>query len=811
MSDPLSVAGTAVGITSLGIQVCQGLFWYLRSVHGKRGEIARDLGEIQTLISIFYSLNDILPKINQTRCTEATTIRRCLEDSEGKLLELQQLLVKLRGPQESTANRDKMREAGRKLVYPFRADTLKSLRQSLRELLNNLNLAIDITSLASQVTNRDKIDSISLSIQNLDVQSKDSNAGIQDLNTKMQQNLSQFRSLESTIADSLTEFNQRISQVEWAIQDLSNDISGKLTITETEVVSTRRAMSEMLTDMAGKLDSQSAEISQLMFIDALASPDETYYSMHEFGVNLADPYEIEQILWRDNSVLATMLRILQVLHELVQTDDIEVAAWPEGLGMLLTTEARNLVHDDTGNPFYWPTALALRYECEKSLDMLMKAGFRFQLDRGWRNTSPGCAMVAARRLFERRAKLFELAQNQLQDFEGEYTCNTSEEEAECLYYRLVAAGIQVDPGLEVQHGCTTVFHCSNLPLDYFRIFFENGFRNNSAHDELGFTAAMVYRRNLFPEDMHGKVNIESCLSTLQWLQEKAFLDHSPEDPCNLGLNTNSTGWHYLAAHAYFEGRAKSIKMPLREVSRSSARDSCVCWCIPEGEGCSPLGCILKAHADSYCALARFSWKENLAELFEVSGCGDTTSTVMTQFVRFLTFEALEMTHTCCHFQILDQDTLEFVTFDECDPSFKQLVILDHDAKVIQKTRADRVEQKNAGLLDSLMEEFSVQLNVAEPTVENFVNFLKGDWRSRIERLFTVNEDIVNGMRESLSDVKTHVWPERVQCFVHFGDSESEDSCSRAESMCDTEYDSGDEMPQSEPSGSEEESEDGQEE
>ncbi|KAI8656365.1 hypothetical protein NCS56_01240300 [Fusarium sp. Ph1] len=184
---------------------------------------------------------------------------------------------------------------------------------------------------------------------------------------------------------------------------------------------------------------------------------------------------------------------------------------------------------------------------------------------------------------------------------------------------------------------------------------------------------------------------------------------------------------------------------------------------------------------------------------------------MTQFVRFLTFEALETTHTCCHFQILNQDALEFVTFDECNPSYEQLVILDHDAKVIQETRADKVEHKNADLLDSLMEKFSAQLNVVEPTMEKFVNFLNDDWRSRIERLFAVDEDVVNGMRECLSGVKTHVWPERVQCFVHFGDSESEDSCSRAESMCDTEYDSGDEYLESEPSGSEEESEDGQEE
>ncbi|RSL54333.1 hypothetical protein CEP54_009950 [Fusarium duplospermum] len=263
MSDPLSVAGTAVGITSLGIQVCQGLVWYLRSVHGRKAEIAEDLSEVQSLISIFYALNDILPKINQTRCTEVTTIRRCLEDSEGKLLELQQLLIKLRGPEQCTTNREKMREAGRTLVYPFRADTLKSLRQSLRELLDNLNLAIDVTSLESRITNRDKMDNIGLAMQDLNTQSKDSNVAIQDLNTKMQQNLSQLRSLESTITDSLTELNQRISQVEWAIQDLGNDISGKLTITETEVVSTRRVMAEMLTDMAGKLDSQSTEISQL--------------------------------------------------------------------------------------------------------------------------------------------------------------------------------------------------------------------------------------------------------------------------------------------------------------------------------------------------------------------------------------------------------------------------------------------------------------------------------------------------------------------------------------------------------------------
>ncbi|RSL54327.1 hypothetical protein CEP54_009949 [Fusarium duplospermum] len=405
-------------------------------------------------------------------------------------------------------------------------------------------------------------------------------------------------------------------------------------------------------------------------------------------------------------------------------------------------------------------------------------------------------MVAALRLFERRAKLFELAQNQIQDFEGQHTRNTSEKEAICVYDRLVAMGIQVDPGLEVQHGYTTVFHCSNLPLDYFRIFFENGFRNHSAHDKLGFTAAMVYHDAFFSGDIFDKTGKETCRSTLSWLQEEGFHDHSPQDPYNLGLNTSSTGWHYLAAYAYFQAWDWRVRILLCEVSRSAVRDCCVCWCIPGGEGCSPLVSILKAHADTSREPGHFGWK-NVAKLLDVSGCGEMTSTVMTQFVRFLTFEALEMTHTCCHFRILNKGTLKFVALDGAPRltefgTNRQLVILDHDAKVIQETRADKIEQRNAALLDSLMEEFSGQLNMVEPTTKKFGHFLKGYWRSHIEQLFAVDEAIVNGMRECLSDVKTHVLPDRVQCFHDFDESDSEDYSTDAESMYDTEWDSSDE-------------------
>lgn len=444
-------------------------------------------------------------------------------------------------------------------------------------------------------------------------------------------------------------------------------------------------------------------------------------------------------------------------------------AWPEGLKILLTTEARDLVHDDEID-WSWDqlTFLALRVKCDESLDMLMKAGFRLNVEFGWARTSPECAMIVARRLFERRAKLFALAQNELKDFDIEFTCGTSEKEARFLYDNLVIAGIPVDPGLDVEHDLTTIFHCPGLPLDYFRIFFENGFRNHWDRDELGLTPAMLWHDNNCSGDDKNKTDVEGWLSNLQWLQEEGFLDHSPEDPCNLGLNTKSTGWHYLAALACFQRYLESAKIVLQELSRSSTRDRCVCWCMPESEGCSPLGSIFKAHADNDEGVMGTFWMNNLEKLLYDLGCGDQISTIMAPFLRFITFEALEMTHTCCRFGVLDKYSLEWVTCDNGRPDYvelgwdKTLVILDYDASMIQETRADQVEQKNAALLDSLMEEFISQLGEGEPTMETFVDFLNGYWRPRMEQLFAVNEDVVNRMKECLSNVRTRKYSNTVQ-------------------------------------------------
>lgn len=145
MSDPLSIAGIAVRVTSLGIQVCHGVISYSRSMRGRKQEIAGGLKEVQRLLSTFYSLNDILPRIDQGHFANSHVVRNCLRDSEDKLQELQQLLIKLRGPLDSKNIGGKFAETGRSIAYPFREAELLSLHQTLQRLLDDLNLAIGIT------------------------------------------------------------------------------------------------------------------------------------------------------------------------------------------------------------------------------------------------------------------------------------------------------------------------------------------------------------------------------------------------------------------------------------------------------------------------------------------------------------------------------------------------------------------------------------------------------------------------------------------------------------------------------------------
>ncbi|EWG51002.1 hypothetical protein FVEG_16724 [Fusarium verticillioides 7600] len=221
MSDPLSVAGSAVGIISLGIQVCQGLISYIQSLKGQDQDIQDSLNEVQTIISILYSLKGILPKIDKSSA-ETPALRRCLAESEAKLREFQQFSLKLRGA-ESTDHDvlRKMDSARRALLYPLREGKLKSLCQSLKGLLQNLSLGLDLTSL-------DIVAGIHTNVEDLGNAFKDQGANVAKISDQLQL---LDNSMESCYKDLKTE----ISQAQMFAQDLRQKIGGQLTLIKTDV------------------------------------------------------------------------------------------------------------------------------------------------------------------------------------------------------------------------------------------------------------------------------------------------------------------------------------------------------------------------------------------------------------------------------------------------------------------------------------------------------------------------------------------------------------------------------------------------
>ncbi|TGZ80770.1 hypothetical protein EX30DRAFT_341387 [Ascodesmis nigricans] len=66
MADPLSVAGTAVGIVSLGITVLQGLTTYYSDVKDQDNDIVSVNTQLRRLLEIF---TDIESRIDETKNT----------------------------------------------------------------------------------------------------------------------------------------------------------------------------------------------------------------------------------------------------------------------------------------------------------------------------------------------------------------------------------------------------------------------------------------------------------------------------------------------------------------------------------------------------------------------------------------------------------------------------------------------------------------------------------------------------------------------------------------------------------------------
>lgn len=146
MSDPVSLAGTAVGIVSLGLSVCQGLVSYYSTFRDYSKDTKNILQKLeglkdvlQVLEEFFQNYDDLQPETKAVK----TAKRNILACKDG-MKQLNEIMGKCKAVSISVKPE---REFISRALYPFRRDTIKAALEHIESLQSNLDTSIDVLQL----------------------------------------------------------------------------------------------------------------------------------------------------------------------------------------------------------------------------------------------------------------------------------------------------------------------------------------------------------------------------------------------------------------------------------------------------------------------------------------------------------------------------------------------------------------------------------------------------------------------------------------------------------------------------------------
>ncbi len=141
MTDPFSAAGTAIGVVSLGLQVCHGVIQFYDAWRSQDADVRSTCDLISSLEAMFASLRAELEKKPLGESNLSAQVKDSIGCCENDVAELQKRLTKV---QTKAPDHSSMLKLGsldaqrRRLLYPFRQGTLGKFRDVVLEMRNNL-------------------------------------------------------------------------------------------------------------------------------------------------------------------------------------------------------------------------------------------------------------------------------------------------------------------------------------------------------------------------------------------------------------------------------------------------------------------------------------------------------------------------------------------------------------------------------------------------------------------------------------------------------------------------------------------------
>jgi hypothetical protein len=141
----MDVVSTAVGVASLGIQVCQGLLSYYDDWKAYDADISSTYSAITDLSKTLTILKSMLEQdIDEERVGRVST---CVKDCEDAILRLEEKRRSLQRHSHREGLRQKLRAELERSWYPFRKETIKALEASVTRIQERLKLALQVLQL----------------------------------------------------------------------------------------------------------------------------------------------------------------------------------------------------------------------------------------------------------------------------------------------------------------------------------------------------------------------------------------------------------------------------------------------------------------------------------------------------------------------------------------------------------------------------------------------------------------------------------------------------------------------------------------
>lgn len=401
--------------------------------------------------------------------------------------------------------------------------------------------------------------------------------------------------------------------------------------------------------------------------------------------------------------------------------------WPAGLSILLSAGAADLVDEPSGNDIHQHTAvdLAIYFNCVEAVSLLFDFGCSWNGFDGKLKLSMvslRCVRLIARKLADRRRHLLHLAEetlapSQLSDTHG--GSRVLDANASHVVALLADAAVHLPAYLAVPDGYETIYLSGSLDVTHFPIFYEHGFHDTNHASGLNYTPIQIARLDVYNWGDEDLVEDLFTSDLIERLENYGFLDIAPADTQPFGETFYATEKHILAGGLERYDRlfpirqdAWTVKAPrpplavARDILACQTADCCRCAC--SSAGCLPLTINLKATAGY-----------SFASVEQVRLWREVWDDMAGEMLRFLTFEALEMTHTCCtrHNYYRSNAPRQDHTLIHTLQAFRGSVDEIQDE-----------EDELHVLLEKLLPEFEAELAGSR---EGMRDFVWGYWRSRM--------------------------------------------------------------------------------